>query len=186
MGRQINFFLHQDDQVDFDKLLKSLGDIVILPYYHHDNKVSTIEDTLIRDPKKEGRRVYLIRRQDFSDIPLTHIEKFGYWLVDDHTLPIVHFDRGATKDDKIERGRIYFQADYVDTKQMVMIKKPEDFVKWADNIIKTVRRKLKKQKYNLGSYVYTEYLGDHAVKWKEFNRADIAAAGAELKSSTVN
>jgi hypothetical protein len=186
MGRQINFFLHQDDQVEFDKLLKGLGDIVLLPYYHHDKKVSTIEDTLIRDLRKEGRRVYLIRRQDFKEIPLTHIEKFGYWLVDDRALPIVHFDRGATKDDKIERGRIYFQTDYVDTKQMIMVKKPEDFVKWADNIIKTVRRKLKKYKYNLGPYVYTTYLGDSAIRWKELNRADIAAAGAELKSIAVN
>jgi hypothetical protein len=186
MGRQIDFFLHQEDQADFDKLLKGLGDIVLLPYYHHDKKVSIIEDTLIRDLEKEGGRVYLIRREDFKDISLTHIEKFGYWLLDDRTLPIVHFDRSVTKDDKIERGRIYFEADYVDTKQMIMIKKPEDFVKWADNIIKTVKRKLKKHKYSLGPHVYTEYLGDNAVKWKEFNRADIAAAGAELKSSAVN
>ena len=150
MGRQINFFLHQDDQADFDRLLKTLGDIVLLPYYHYDNKVSVIEDTIIRDIPKEGRRVYLIRRSDFKHIPLTHIEKFGYWLVDDHTLPIIHFDRCVTKDDKIEKGRIYFQPDFVDTKEMRMIKKSDDFIKWADNVIKTVRRKLNKHKYNLG------------------------------------
>jgi hypothetical protein len=186
MGRQINFFLHQDDQVDFDRLLKTFGDIVLLPYYHHDNKVSTIEDTLIRDVTKEGRRVYIIRRSDFKNILLTHIEKFGYWLVDDRALPIVHFDRSVTKNDKIERGRIYFQTDFVDSKEMRMVKKSDDFIKWADNIIKTVRGKLKKHKYNSGAYTYTEYLGDNAVKWKEVNRAEIAAAGAELKSSTVN
>ena len=186
MGRQINFFLHQDDQADFDRLLKTFGDIALLPYYHRDGKVSTIEDTLIRDASKEGRRVYLIRRSDFKNIPLTHIEKFGYWLVDDRALPIVHFDRGVTKDDKIERGRIYFQPDFVDSQEMRMVKKSDDCIKWADNSIKSVRRKLKKHKYKLGAYTYTEYLGENAMKWKEFNRAEIAAAGAELKSSTVN
>jgi hypothetical protein len=186
MGRQINFFLHQDDQAAFDKLLKTFGDIVLVPYYHYDNKVSIVEDTLIRDVIKEGRRVYLIRKDDFKNIPLTHIEKFGYWLVDDRALPVVHFDRSVTKNDKIERGRIYFQPDFVDSKEMRMVKKSEDFIKWADNIIKTVRRKLKKHKYSMGLYTYTEYFGDNALKWKEFNRAELAAAGAELKSSTVN
>ncbi len=122
MGQQINFFLHQDDQADFDRLLKTFGDIVILPYYHYDNKVSTIEDTIIRDITKEGRRVYLIRKSEFRNIPLTHIEKFGYWLVDDRTLPIIHFDRCITKHDRIVRGRIYFQPDFVDLKEMNMVK----------------------------------------------------------------
>jgi hypothetical protein len=184
MGRQINFFLHGDDQPDFDRLLKTCGDVVLLPYYHHDNNVSTIEDSLIWDVTTEGRRVYIIRRSDFKNIPLTHIEKFGYWLIDDLALPIVHFDRGVTKIDKIERGRIYFQPDFVDSKEMRMVKKSDDFIKWADNIIRTVRRKLKKYKHNKGAYSYTEYLGDHANKWRELNRAEIAAAGAELKSST--
>ena len=115
MGRQINFFLHQDDQLAFDKVLKGFGDIVLLPYYHQNNKVSTVEDTLVRDYNTEGRRVYLIRRLDFRNIPLKHIEKFGYWLVDDHTLPVLHFDRGVTRDNTIERGRLYFQTDYLDS-----------------------------------------------------------------------
>ena len=126
MGRQINFFLHQDDQDDFDRLLKTFGDIVVLPYYHHNNKVSIVKDTLIRDATKEGRRVYLMRNGDFKNIPLRHIEKFGYWLVDDGALPIVHFDRGTTKNDKIERGRIYFQPDFVDSKEIKIIKKSDE------------------------------------------------------------
>jgi hypothetical protein len=73
MGRQINFFLHQDDQDDFDKLLKSLGDIVLLPYFHYDNKVGTVTDTLIRDLRKEERRIYLIQNKDFNNVRLTHI-----------------------------------------------------------------------------------------------------------------
>jgi hypothetical protein len=186
MGRQINFFLHQDDQTDFDKLLKSLGDIVLIPYYHYDNKVATVEDTIIREVRKEGERVYLIRKSDFSEVRLWHIQNFGYWLVDDNSLPVIHFDRSVTSKGKIERGRLYYTIDYLDSDKMVMIKKAEDYIKWADNVIKTVRRKLIKGKYKIGPYTYTEYLGHHACKWKEFNRAEIAAAGAELKSMTVN
>lgn len=186
MGRQINFFLHQDDQADFDLLLKSLGDIVLVPYYHYDKKVATIADTIVRDIKKEGVRVYIIRKSDFKDIKLKHIEHFGYWLVDDNSLPVIHFDRSVTSDGTIKSGRLYFTVDYVNTDKMIMIRKSEDFIKWADNVIKTVRRKLVKHKHIMGTYTYTEYLGQHAAKWKEFNKAEIAAAGAELKSMTVN
>jgi hypothetical protein len=186
MGRQINFFLHQDDQADFDKLLKTFGDIVLLPYFHFDNNVSTIPDSIVRDLKKEERRVYLIRTNDFNDVRLKHIEAFGYWLVDDHSLPVIHFDRSITKDGKIESGRLYFEVEYVDTQRMTMVKKPDDFVKWADNVLKTVRRKLRKYKHRMGPYEYTAYLGEQAEKWKEFNRAVIEGAGHELKSSTVN
>jgi hypothetical protein len=186
MGRQINFFLHQDDQMDFDKLLKSFGDLILIPYYHFDNKVATIQDTIIRDIRKEGERVYLIRKADLRNVRLTHIKNFGYWLVDDNSLPVIHFDRSVTLDGKIRSGRLYFTVDYVDTSKMVMIKKADDFVKWADNVIKTVRRKLTKQKYQIGAFTYTEYLGQNAVKWKALNGAEIGAAGAELISTTMN
>jgi len=182
-GTTSKFFLHQDDQVEFDKLLKSFGDIVILPYFHYDNKVSIVKDTIIRDLRKEENRVYLIRRQDFDKIKLKHIENFGYWLLHDYTLPVVHFDRSVTRSHKIEGGRLYFEADYVDMDEMSMIRKPDDFIRWADHIIKTVRRKLKKVKYRLGIYNYTVYLGEHADKWRQFHRADMG--GGTVLTSTI-
>lgn len=185
MGRQVSFFLHQDDQAEFDGLLKSFGDIVILPYYHYDNKVSMVEDTIIRDLKKEENRVYLIRREDFDEIRLKHIENFGYWLLDDHSLPVVHFDRSVTRSDKIESGRLYFETDYLDLNEMSMVKKSEDFIWWADNMIKTVRRKLKKVKHRLGIYTYTGYLGEHADKWRKLHRANMGA-GTALTSTIEN
>jgi len=183
MGRQINFFLHQDDQLEFDTLLKSFGEIVLLPYYHQNNVVSQVTDTLIRDVKKEGRRVYLVRKEDLHVIRLTHIANFGYWLVDDRDLPVVHFDRGACFDGRIEQGRLYFQADFVDRERMIMRKKPVDFIDWADKILRTVRRKLKKHKHTMGHYNYIEYLGTHAQRWLEINRAEVGAAGSELRST---
>ena len=47
MGRQINFFLHTDDQDEFDKFLKPFGDVILLPYYHYNNKISTVADTIV-------------------------------------------------------------------------------------------------------------------------------------------
>lgn len=178
MGRQINFFLHPDDQADFDKLLKSFGDVVLLPYYHYDNKISTVADTIVRDIKKEGSRIYLVRPVDFKYIKLVHIEKFNYWLVDDNSLPVLHFDRSVYRDNSIHRGRLYFQPQFVEN--MERVKKSDDFVYWADKIIKTVRLKLKKHKYQMGSYNYTEYLGENALDWLDKTKAEVGGAGSQL------
>src|SRR3954463_5179736 len=98
MGRQINFFLHPKDQENFDTLLKSFGEVILLPYYHQHNKISTVTDTLINDIKKEGSRIYLVRPVDFKEIKLEHISKFDHWLVADNKLPVLHFDRSVFKD----------------------------------------------------------------------------------------
>ena len=47
MGRQVNFYLHPDDQAEFDAMLKSSGDNIIVPYYHFTDKISTVPDTII-------------------------------------------------------------------------------------------------------------------------------------------
>ena len=178
MGRQVNFFLHPDDTEQFDNLLKSFGDVVLLPYFHYDNKVSTVKDTIIRDILKEGSRVYLVRPQDLKDIKLKLIPNFGYWLIDDNSAPVLHFDRSIFKENIIHSGRLYFQPQYVN--DMGWIKKSDDFVNWADNIIKTVRRKLKKHKYKMGNYDYTEYFGQKTSEWFKENKAEVGAAGHQL------
>lgn len=178
MGRQVTFFLHPDDQHGFDKLLKSFGDLVLLPYYHFDNEISTIGDTIIRDINKEGSRVYLARPEDFKKIKIKHIEKFNYWLVDDFSSPVLHFDRSILRDNIIYSGRLYFQPTFVEN--MEWVKRSNDFVDWADKIIKTVRRKLKQHKYKMGSYHYTEYLGEKALDWLDKTKAEVGGAGHQL------
>jgi len=101
MGRQVNFFLHPDDQHEFDSLLGSSGDVLFLPYYYHSKAISTLSDSVVRDIKKEGRRVYLIRTSDLPKMKLEHIEKFGYWLIKDNELPVLHFDRCFYKTNEI-------------------------------------------------------------------------------------
>ncbi|HYG37367.1 MAG TPA: hypothetical protein VD908_02055 [Cytophagales bacterium] len=178
MGRQINFFLHPNDQEDFDNLLRSFGEVILLPYYHFDNKISTVADTIVRDITKEGRRIYLVRPEDFNDIKLIHIEKFNYWLVDDNSLPVLHFDRSFIRDNIIHSGRLYFQPQFVEN--MEWVKKSDDFNNWADMIIKTVRRKLKKHKHQMGNYNYTEYLGENALNWFDETKAEVGGGGHQL------
>ncbi|MEO5909746.1 MAG: hypothetical protein ABIP95_02605 [Pelobium sp.] len=163
MGRQINFYLHPDDYQEFEDLLKNTGDIIFLPHFHYDGKVRTVDTTIPVDLGKEGSKIYLVRQQDFKQIKLEHFEKFGYWLVADNYLPVLHYNRCGFENDKIIRGRLYFQPSFV--KDMQWVNKSEDFVSWSDNVIKTARRKLKKYKFDMGGWSFSEYVGKHAKEW---------------------
>ena len=163
MGRQINFYLHPDDYQEFEDLLKASGDIVLLPYFHFDNQVRTVDTTIPVDIKSEETRIYLVRQQDLNQMKLQHIEKFGYWLIDDNYLPVLHYDRCRFDNNKIIRGRLYFQPSFVEEIQWV--DKSEEFVSWSDSVIKTARRKLKKYKFDMGGWSFSEYVGKHAKEW---------------------
>jgi len=181
MGRQINFYLHPDDLDDFEEILKSQSEVEFLPYYHYDNIVSTVPNTIPIDIRKEGTRIYVVRKNDLKQIKLVNIEKFGYWLVDDNHLPVLHYDRSIFDGNKILRGRLYFQPQYV--KDLQMVDKSEEFVKWADNIIKTARKKLKKYKFDMGGWGFSEYVGSNTKAWLEQNKQERGKIDPDLVST---
>jgi len=180
MGRQINFFLHPNDQKDFDDFLKSFDDICFLPYYHKSDSISLIDDTIIRDDMKEGRRVCLVRKQDLKNIKFVFIEKFDYWLINDTVSPVLHFDRCVSIDNSLSSGRLYFQPKYVEN--LMWINQDSDFIIWADKIISAVKRKLKKYrfKYEMSSYEYNAYLSLDAMNLILENKAEISLPGDRL------
>jgi len=180
MGRQINFFLHPDDQKDFDDLLRTFDNICFLSYYNKTNKPTIIADTIIREQIVEGSRVYLARKQDLKNLNFTFIEKFNYWLIDDSSNPLLYFDRCVSNDNYINSGRLYFQPKYV--KNLQWVNQSDDFVKWSDKIISNVKKKLKKYKYKYetSSYEYTAYLGNQAMQLLIENKAEISLTGDRL------
>jgi hypothetical protein len=175
MGRQINFYLYGEDQNDFDAFLRSCGNPVILPYYYPKKQVSTVPDTLMRDEKKEGDRVYLVRPMDIQEMKLEYNEYYGYWNLNETVLPVLHYDRCVNTENEIYRGRLYFEPKYV--KNMEWVAKSDDFVKWADNVINKARRILKKHTFDSGGYNYQEYVGKSAASWIEKKQAGAKNGG---------
>ena len=180
MGRQINFFLHPDDQNDFNDFLNSFDDICFLSYYHKTDNPTIINDTLIRDHIKEGIRVHLIRKRDLNEIRFRFIEKFNYWLIDNNLSPVLDFDRCISLENDLRRGRLYFQPKFVEN--LVWVEKKTDFVKWSDFIISKTRKYFKKYryKYENSSYEYNAYLSQKAMSLLTENKAIIGLPGDRL------
>jgi hypothetical protein len=181
MGRQINFYLHPNDYMDFEDLLRKSGDVSFLPYYHSQNAIQTIEGTIPVDIKKEGTRVYVVRQTDVRQVEFTHIEKFDYWLVADTQSPVLHYDRCHFQSDKIIRGRLYFEPQFV--RDMQWVNKSEDFVRWADDVIRTARRRLKKYKFDMGGWYFSEYVGEHAKEWLDKTKREKKIGDSTLIST---
>jgi len=178
MGKQVTFFLHSDDQLDFDLHLKSFGDVLLIPYFHYENTIATIENTLVEKILKNGNRTYLIQPENFGDIELEPLEKFEYQLVKDQKLPVLHFDKSLNNDKSIFRGRLYFQPKFMEDGEWKS--KPDDFVKWADKIISSTRRKLKKYRHHVGKYEYVDYFEEHALDWYLKNEGTMINGGQEI------
>jgi hypothetical protein len=182
MGRQINFFLHPDDQEEFDKILKSVAECALLPFQQYSNNPTVVQDTVIRNLDNEGTRIYMVKPEHFPDLELEYNERHNYWFINDKEAPVIHFDRSIYKDGKIKRGRLYFQTQYL--KNSEWVSKPENFVKWGDKLLRTARRKLKKYNWGEGRYQYTEYLGENALQWLRDTNALISRSGLEIISNS--
>jgi hypothetical protein len=84
-------------------------------------------------------------------------------------VPVLHYDRCAFDVNTIQRGRLYFETRYVHN--MDFVQKPEEFIAWADHIIKAVRRRLKRHTHEVEGRAYIEYVGEHALNWIKENKA---------------
>lgn len=136
----------------------------------------------LRQNESEDLSIYLARKEDLEDIQFKFLPTQNYWYLDSLHSPVIQYSRCYFTDTIIRRGRLWFQPGaYVDAE---WVNKNHEFIEWADNIIKKVRRNLKRYKHQLGEYTYSEYVGATTLKWAHENKAEILSGGNELALKT--
>lgn len=169
--------MNKEDQTYFDNLLATWENLVFINDISLDGEVAIISDSLLLN-ESEDLNFYLARREDLNDIQLKFLPSQYYWYVDSLQSPVIKYSRCYFTDTMIRRGRLWFQPGaYKDSE---WIDKNQDFVEWADTIIKKIRRKLKRYKHQKGEYTYSEYVGESTLKWAQENNAEILSGGNEL------
>jgi hypothetical protein len=174
VGRQVGFYLHPDDEPDFDRFLKSFGEVVLVPHLQRTGTLTTVPDTLTASRggfDYEGSRIYLVRPGDLASVQLEHQPSEGYWLVDEAPLAGLHFDRCGLRSDRLLEGRLYFQTRYVRDGRWA--DPPEDFVRWADRIVRGARRKLRKVTLPVGDRTATRHMSPAAEAWMHARHAGL-------------
>lgn len=146
-----------EDLLEFEKDFKKVDDVIFIESWLPEPKL-TITDTL-RIPAMGDTwlKMYLAKSVDREKIIIEHVEGQKYWTINDHSLVVellrCYFDGGI-----LRRGRLYFQPGFYD-RQGTWVEKPKEFIKWADGLLRWIRRNYSKDP-ETGFYI-----GPHAREW---------------------
>jgi len=157
LGRQINFYAGPQDLENLAGKLRKKGAVLIA-------ERSTKPEPLVARaelPVVEGSVLaWLVREADLEKLKWMHIPAFGYWVLE-HILmeePAVQFHGPRMRGHVMSKGRLWFAA--VDVGRQ---KKPEDFVRWADSLLRVPRKLFSKLPKPEG-YSYTVCIGPQAAE----------------------
>lgn len=154
MGRQILFFLHPTDLLQFESEIRSIEELYVVKYQLIEPSVELM-DTL---SDVSYRRAFLVRQKDIESVAFSLRPSKNCWMVDILKAPAVEFSAGAFCDDFLSRGRLYFNTGYYD-EQGQWVNKDESFLKWGDKLLRWVRQHYEKHPR------YAAYMSSHAAEW---------------------
>lgn len=170
-SNQLNFFILPIDLGILEDIFKAHNALFITqPIFDPDNFFTDN----IQYPLKAGQfeKIYLTTKEFYNRIIIEKVEKQQYYLVDETCSEVIEFSRGGFlySKNKLERARFYFIHEYF--KDNFMIKKSPKFIKWSNDIFKTVKKHvLIRDKSN------DTYLSNSALAWKVENNACLQKTG---------
>jgi hypothetical protein len=157
MSKQLSFYLTPKDLRQLEPLLRACGPLAVLHSRSPSSSPKVLPTFDIKEGGKDWLFLFLAREQDVSQILMEEVRAQGYWSIDDLKSPVAEFTRCFFDDARLRCGRIYFKTDYYDPAGK-LVEKPTPFLEWADCILKTLKKSLKKS----GNY----YVGDDAAQWR--------------------
>lgn len=165
MGRQVRFYMLQDDEQEFldfifikpsIKLIKKVSDTPELIITRADlNKMPTIRQVFIWDSDFEldiskFKEKYYQEYDDKLGI-YTESDRVYYSFALSSDDPIIEYDRSFIRDDGIlTEGRVW--AEMYRVEGNILVKKDPRFIAWFDEIARWLRRNLKRDS-DLNAYV---------------------------------
>lgn len=156
MGKQVNFYMLPEDQLEFEQWLKARGDVCFIKQPLKTSELEIISTLVVPEMGKTWLDVYLARHTDLEDILVTYVSDQKYWLVDNNQSPVIEFGRCYYDGNILGRGRLYIQTGFYGDEEQ---EKEKQFINWADKILKWIRTH-----YNRDSKT-GYYIGPHAKKW---------------------
>jgi hypothetical protein len=132
LGRQLNFYAGPRDTQMLAHELRKKGAVII-------GDRSPKSEPVVADLElplfKGSVSACLVRKQDLHGIRWWHYPKLGYFVLDPMESPIVQFQGSIMQEQIMLKGRLWFSPATVGG-----LKKPADFVRWADTQLRVVRK----------------------------------------------
>lgn len=173
-GRQFTFFLAPADQVAFEAVLRSVGDIAFLEVRPQCPEAIEVPNSIIRAMGEEDISLLIARRVDMSQILFTPIRGRSDFTYDVNKVPVIEFDRCYATSRFIRAGRLYRVDKYWDENRQ-LVSKPPEFIDWADRLYKLAKASL--TKVEQGCYAGTEAL--------ELRKKGVAFEGLDIEVGAI-
>ena len=153
MGKQVRFYMHEDDRSAFGAYLAAIANAAVAPWIFPTAKVPVLRPDNI---KYELPQYYVFNAESLDEIRTTEVA--GRWMVDLTRSEAVEWGLSIRRDNQLSQGRLFFRTSYV-VDSAVKMKHPE-FVTWADALCGWIRREFSLRK-ELSAYV-----GPNAARWE--------------------
>ncbi len=155
MGRQINFYLMNEDFLEIDEYISKKG-LIIIPNYTKTDGLEIVNSIL---DKKYYPQKFLSLPTLSGQIKKRYIETQKYFTVDILDSPVIEFSIGYQEENLKRRGRVYYTKNKIGNGSP---KKNELFLKMADDFFKWIRKNFK----NVKLKGYEEFLiSERTMKW---------------------
>jgi len=158
MSHQISFYLTPIDLADLEARLRQKDDVIILHSRSREKNLRVIDSVNFSENGSEWLYLHLARRRDISLINMRYVPVQNYWVIDVNESPVIELNKSFYDGKIIRPGRLFYNEYYFNSKN-VLVKKSEEFCKWASMSFIEAKRGLKKA-------VAFYYMGSDTEKWK--------------------
>ncbi len=140
MGRQVNFYLAREDEIQFLDFVRGTGDVKVLPYKSQTRDFAPVQE--LADPLSSdfGFILFLFNHEISSNLVMRFVERQGYYVIDSSQSSVIEFTRSVVRENRISRGRIWAEFTSLDREKMALVPKEPAFKEWYETISKWVRK----------------------------------------------
>jgi hypothetical protein len=153
LGKQVGFYAGPRDIEILTQELRGKGATVICERTNSfepviaSHELPTINDHI---------RAWLVRREDLALIKWRQYPQLGYRVLNQEESPAVQFNGPVMNGHTMSAGRLWFSTE-------TAAGKSEDYLRWADSLLRVPRRLFTKLPRPEG-YAYAQHLGPHAAE----------------------
>lgn len=152
MGRQVYFYMTEEDEDDFLEYVRTTGDVVIIPQTQGTISLTGIENFRTLAKSKFGEGAHLWNKAISPPPVFKHYESGGYYCVDFLESEVINVTRSKSVNGALRPGRLHIEAKISGNNVGSHAReKGAEFLHWYSVLAKWIRKHYEKQED--GTYV---------------------------------
>ncbi len=141
MGKQLGFYMSNDDETDFIEYLRTTGDVAIIP---QTSRVEVYKEEFRRFSDAAGRELgedcHLWNRSISPQPIVEHYPQQGYYCLDFMSSEVVNVIRSKMTESGLSMGRLHIEDKMLNAQGRLQPKSAE-FEAWFSNLCRWIKQR---------------------------------------------